>query len=222
MRIFWIIVVVIFAGLTACTVSPYQPPPPHVSQTVPPATASAPPSQPSSPVSASPATTSPAPAPTGLLPVHDPGHVTGTLTGPCHVRGTFPYQLPDPSCTPGSIDPAVTQENIHQTICVSGYTAKIRPPADATDNFKYSEAYPAYGLPLSVTTELDHYVPLELGGSNSARNLWPEPDVRTPNLKDSTENFLAHAVCAGKVPLAAAQNAIATDWVTAEKTLGLK
>src|SRR5437763_1602980 len=39
----------------------------------------------------------------GLVVVHDPGRVTGT----CHYRDGG--QLPDPRCTPGSIDPAVTQ-----------------------------------------------------------------------------------------------------------------
>ncbi|MGW4994883.1 hypothetical protein ACWEQ3_46110 [Streptomyces mirabilis] len=36
--------------------------------------------------------------------------------------------LPDSSCTPGSYNPNVTQSNIHSTICVSGWTATVRPP----------------------------------------------------------------------------------------------
>src|SRR5690349_5619919 len=36
----------------------------------------------------------------GLISVHDPGHVTGTITGTCHYRDGG--QLPDPRCTPGS------------------------------------------------------------------------------------------------------------------------
>ena len=35
------------------------------------------------------------------------------------------------------------------------------------------------------------------------------------------ENALHAAVCDGKVTLAAAQNAIATNWLTAERKLGL-
>ena len=81
-------------------------------------------------------------------------------------------------------------------------------------------AYPAYGTPRSEPTELDHLVPLELGGSNDATNLWPEyPPV--PNPKDKVENALNAAVCAGRVSLVAAQNAIASDWLTAEKKLGI-
>ena len=36
--------------------------------------------------------------------------------------------LPDPQCTPGSINTSVTQDNIKNTICVSGFTKTIRPP----------------------------------------------------------------------------------------------
>jgi hypothetical protein len=91
----------------------------------------------------------------GLRAVHDPGEVTGSLTGPCRFRDGS--QLPDPSCTPGSIDPAVTQANIGSTICrPGGYTGSVRPPEAQTERFKYGDAYPAYGVPDSTATELDH------------------------------------------------------------------
>ena len=109
--------------------------------------------------------------PAGLVADHDPGQVTGTITGTCHYRDGG--QLPDPRCTPGSIDPAVTQANIRKTICRTGYTGKVRPPAEETDHFKYKVAYRAYGIPHRKHTELDHLVSLELGGSNAAANLWP-------------------------------------------------
>ena len=154
----------------------------------------------------------------GLKKVHDPRHVTGTITGQCHYRDKG--QLPDPRCTPGSIDPAVTQANLSSTICRSGYTRTVRPPESQTERFKFAVAYPAYGDPHSERTELDHLVSLELGGSNDATNLWPEYPP-TPNPKDRIEAALNHAVCSGRVTLAAAQNAIARNWTTAEKTLGL-
>jgi hypothetical protein len=81
-------------------------------------------------------------------------------------------------------------------------------------------AYPAYRTPHSERTELDHLVPLELGGSNDASNLWPEYPP-TPNPKDKVEDALNAAVCGGRMKLAAAQIAIAADWLTAEKKLGL-
>ena len=106
--------------------------------------------------------------------IHDPGHVTGTLTRACHSRDGG--QLPDPKCTPGSIDPAVTQANIHQTICVTGWTATIRPPQSYTGTLKkqqlksvrFTDKNPAH-------YEEDHFISLELGGSpRDPKNLWPE------------------------------------------------
>jgi hypothetical protein len=154
----------------------------------------------------------------GLKKVHDPGRVTGTISGHCSYRDHG--QLPDPRCTPGSIDPDVTQADIRSTICKKGWTATVRPPESQTERFKFDVAYPAYRTPQSERTELDHLVPLELGGSNDATNLWPESPP-TPNPKDKVENALNAAVCDGRVKLAAAQAAIAADWLTAEKKLGL-
>ncbi len=154
----------------------------------------------------------------GLKKVHDPGRVTGTISGHCTYRDKG--QLPDPHCTPGSIDPDVTAGNIRSTICKSGWTAKVRPPESQTEAFKFDVAYPHYGTPQSERTELDHLVPLELGGSNDATNLWPEYPP-TPNPKDKVEDALNAAVCEGRVSLTAAQDAIASNWLTAEKKLHL-
>ena len=156
---------------------------------------------------------------TGLKRIHDPGRVTYSvhLTS-CHARDRG--QLPDPSCTPGSIDPAVTAADIHSTICRAGWTTKVRPPEAQTERAKYNVAYPAYHISHGAVSELDHLVPLELGGSNDITNLWPEVG-RVPNPKDKVEYALNRAVCQGKVSLAAAQNAIASNWLTALARLGL-
>jgi len=126
--------------------------------------------------------------------------------------------LPDARCTPGATDPRVTQANIASTICVSGYTAKVRPPTSVTTPIKRKQLA-AYGDrgPLSQY-ELDHLIPLELGGApRSVANLWPEPwtgddGART---KDVVENALHRAVCSGTMALAVAQRAIAVNWRTA-------
>ena len=153
-----------------------------------------------------------------LLRVHDPRRVTGTIPAHCAYRDHG--QLPDPRCTPGAVDPAVTQGNLRSTICHPGYTKTVRPSASQTNKFKFEVAYPAYGDSHSKKTELDHLVSLELGGANDAANLWPESPP-TPNPKDKVENALHAAVCDGKVTLKAAQNAIAANWLTAEQKLGL-
>ena len=135
------------------------------------------------------------------------------------MNGTTPATYrPDPACTPGAVDDVVTQDNIGSTICVSGYTTKVRPPSSGTDKVK-RDLYTAYSIQDGTTSELDHLVSLELGGSNDPRNLWIEPG-KLPNPKDTIENALHKAVCDHKVTLAAAQQAIATDWTTALTVTG--
>lgn len=91
---------------------------------------------PSSPTSS----TAGAPAVSGLHVVHSPGVVTDDehlAPGQCHARTAANGEpLPDPACTPGAIDPAVTQANISSTICRSGYTSTVRPPASDTGRWK--------------------------------------------------------------------------------------
>lgn len=184
---------------------------------------------PSSTSQAAPATTSPNPAPAaspaGLR--YGPGpQATYTVQpqpapGSCHYRSQGGDPLPDPGCTPGVLNPQVTQATIGSTICRSGYTSSIRPPESITEPEKQGSAA-AYGYtgPFS-TGEYDHLVPLELGGDpNDAGNLWVEPNdnpnaTSTANSKDVLENRLNDLVCSGQLPLAAAQEAIATDWATA-------
>ena len=154
-----------------------------------------------------------------LARIADEGRVTYSVQlTRCQARAGG--QLPDPRCTPGSVDPAVNQANIGSTICRSGYTAKVRPPESETSRAKFGVAYPAYRIPDGARSELDHLVSLELGGSNDITNLWPEVGS-VPNPKDKVENALNRAVCGGRVSLAAAQRAIATNWMTAETQLGL-
>ena len=72
--------------------------------------------------------------------------------------------------------------------------------------------------------EIDHLISLELGGSNSIRNLWPESFRIQPwnaRVKDQLENFLHAEVCAGRMPIEQAQQEIAGDWIAAyQKYLG--
>ncbi len=133
--------------------------------------------------------------------------------------------LPDPSCTPGALNPDVTQDTIDSTICVSGWTATVRPPTSYTNKLKAQQIV-AYGYADTNLSdyEEDHFIPLELGGSpTSPSNLWPEPHsgAGTSSQKDSVENKLKRAVCSGAATLDDARNAIATDWTTALSSLGL-
>ena len=92
--------------------------------------------------------------------------------------------LPDPWCTPGVTYPNVRQSTINQTICVSGWTATVRPPTSYTNPLK-AQGIIDYGYSDTNMSdyEEDHFIPLELGGSpRDPGNLWPEPHSgrRTP------------------------------------------
>ena len=139
-------------------------------------------------------------------------------SGSCHARGQGVYKLPDPRCTPGALNPAVTQSDIDETICVAGWTDRVRPPEAVTETEKRASMV-AYDYSASIRDyEYDHLVPLELGGAvNDPRNLWPEPGA-SPNPKDQVEEELNRAVCDGRLRLHRAQRAIATDWLTAPGT----
>jgi competence protein ComEC len=138
---------------------------------------------------------------------------------PCHARRG---PLPDPRCTPGALNPAVTQATIAATICNAGWSETVRPPSTYTDALKRQqiEQYGYLGTAVGDYEE-DHLVPLSLGGAPSdPRNLWPEPGA-SPNVKDRVEWDLQAAVCSHEVRLSDAQRAIAADWTTAERRLGL-
>lgn len=188
------------AALAACGATPA--PPPHA--------AGAPRlHRPAAPFSSVRETTPPAPA---------FSRARQQVGGPFPAPGQCRYRtaadgalLPDPQCTPGATDPQVTQQNVTETICRPGYTAAVRPPVTETDRAKHA-LMRAYGQ--TRPNELDHLIPLELGGSSAVQNLWPEPPP-SPNPKDRVEDALHALVCSGQLPLATAQRLIATDWTTA-------
>ena len=127
-------------------------------------------------------------------------------------QGSAPL-LPDPRLTPGATLP-VTRDDI----CVPGYTKKVRNvPLDVK-----RQVYAEYGIAHHQPGEyeVDHLISLELGGSNSLKNLWPQSYQTQPwnaHVKDELENELHDEICRGRIDLAAAQREIATDWIKAYK-----
>ena len=133
-------------------------------------------------------------------------------TSGCAVRGP----LPDSLCTPGSVFATAGTS----TICVSGYTKTVR----SVSTKLRKQIYAAYNIaypPPTGTYELDHLVPLAIGGDNSAANLFPEAATPKPGFreKDVVEVYLQREVCAGNLDLVAAQKQVATDWVVVYKAL---
>lgn len=131
--------------------------------------------------------------------------------------------LPNRTLTPGATNPAVTQATIHQTICLVGWTATIRPSSSYTSALK-ARQIDTYGFVDHhlADYEEDHLISLELGGSpRDPLNLWPEPrHIRLADgtdvggyAKDALENSLKRRVCAGTLSLVSAQHEIARNWV---------
>jgi hypothetical protein len=129
--------------------------------------------------------------------------------------------VPDPRCTPGAINPTVTlavlQNPAFRTSCLRDQ-ATSASAKDATYRW-YGIKKPTGNVGLQQTCEKDHLISLELGGSDTLANLWPEcgPDgtplpARFFKQKDRVENYLADQVESGAMPLEEAQRGIATDW----------
>lgn len=118
--------------------------------------------------------------------------------------------VPDPVKTPGDI---LTTDL--ERICTPGYTKTVRNVPQKLKRRVFAE----YGIAGHYGDyEVDHLISLELGGSNSIKNLWPESFVTNPlnaRLKDGLEHRLHHLVCSGQLNIVEAQAKIAGNWVQA-------
>jgi hypothetical protein len=118
--------------------------------------------------------------------------------------------LPNPRLTPGA-----TLQMSAREVCTVGYTKTVR----AVPAWLRRAVYASYGREpeRGVCCEVDHLIPLELGGSNALSNLWPQRyDIEwNAGRKDRLEHRLHAMVCNGDLRLKAAQDAIARDWVAA-------
>ena len=135
------------------------------------------------------------------------------LTGLCLAQSSSPPMVPLSSLTPGDI--LTSDVNV---VCVSGYSARVRNVSAATKR----QVFQAYGLVKKAGQEweVDHLVPLSIGGSNSVRNLWPQAGFTVPlnfHVKDKLENAMLDLVCSGRLDLAQAQREIAANWPRAYK-----
>ena len=119
--------------------------------------------------------------------------------------------LPNPQMTPGDVLIADVK-----LICQSGYTKTVRNVPSSLKN----QVYRAYGVTSRAPSEfeIDHLISLELGGSNSVRNLWPQSYKTMPlnaHVKDRLENRLHDLACKGTISMQEAQQAIAQNWEAA-------
>lgn len=106
------------------------------------------------------------------------------------------------------LNPQVTQANIHRTICVPRWTKTVRPPTSYTTPLKRRLVPRGRRL---AEYELDHWIPLALGGApRDRRNLVLQPWPQAKR-KDLLERQLQVAVCQGRVTLVDAQVRI-SEW----------
>ena len=145
----------------------------------------------------------------------------GFIGGPCSIRVKNGYPLPDARCSPGAINPTVTLAVLKNPEFRTGCIRDC-----ATTSAQKANTYGAYGIARpsrnsgnTQTCELDHVVPLELGGADTLDNIWPQCGPTGAPLpqryfkeKDIVENYLASQVKKGRITLIAAQNGIAADW----------
>jgi hypothetical protein len=124
----------------------------------------------------------------------------------------YPY-YPSPDMTPGDV-----QETDSSQFCQSGWSSAHRHVTSS----QYRQVYGAYGIPYPQPTgtfELDHFIPLELGGANTNYNLWPQPRDTDYGLgfheKDNLENELHHLVCTGQLDTDTAVYSVVSDWIGA-------
>ena len=120
--------------------------------------------------------------------------------------------LPDPTITPG----AVRTINVGEVCSTSA--RELRHWSRDRDDRIMAE----YGLPGGAHPqyEVDHLVPLCLGGADADANLWPEPrrsiePTWNAERKDELEARMCSLVCSGQLDAAAAQHMIAEDWTAA-------
>ena len=121
--------------------------------------------------------------------------------------------LPDRRLTPGATVPVTVEQ-----ICVIGYSRSVRNVSVEEKREVFRRYHIQY---VPHTYEVDHSVPLEIGGSNSIENLWPQQLSGTWNahMKDALENRLRWMVCNGDLTLKQAQDWIAQDWTSAYRAV---
>lgn len=139
----------------------------------------------------------------------------------CTARMSNEFSLPDPMCSPGAYNPTlmlkILRDRNFTTKCVRD---KATTPKEKAATYEgYGIEHPAQNSGKNMVCELDHIVPLEMGGADTLDNIWPQcgPSgvalaARYFKAKDTVENFLTAMVKANKAALGSARTCIAKDW----------
>jgi hypothetical protein len=119
---------------------------------------------------------------------------------------------PDPALTPGAVLTTDTPR-----VCQPDYAKSVR----FTTLEMKKEVYKKYDMTWEPGHyEVDHLIPLGIGGADTAENLWPESfhsGKWNAETKDRLEWKLHQLICARQLDIHEAQKTIATDWIAAYK-----
>ncbi|MGE0109027.1 MAG: HNH endonuclease [Bdellovibrionales bacterium] len=120
--------------------------------------------------------------------------------------------LPHKVLTPGEVRSTNVEE-----ICQPGYSKSVRRTSPQLKRSIYKK----YGIKeWHKRYKIDHLIPLSIGGSDNAPNLWPSPLFTSPMNgydKDRLEFKLYRMVCHEDYDVKKAQKAIQENWLEAYK-----
>jgi hypothetical protein len=121
--------------------------------------------------------------------------------------------IPNHSLTPGATRPVTIGD-----VCSMAHEEVVRDVPNSLRQRVFRE----YGIVNARPEdyEIDYLIAPGLGGAEDIHNLWPEPtssSVWNAHVKDALEERLHQLVCSGELDLPTAQQAIASDWITAYK-----
>lgn len=140
-----------------------------------------------------------------------------------HYRHHGKYLLPDTSVTPGAVNKEIVadltknhvlEDNVELNICAKGFTTKAFRHTSEKLKKEVCKEYGATDCPNPSKGEIDHLIPLELGGQDVLANLWWQPAPEYHVKDHQVEDKLKSIVCKGEMSLPEAQSCIRTDWVS--------
>ena len=135
----------------------------------------------------------------------------GTYSPTCTCSSPKPTPTPDlrPFLPNKKLTPGEASSIALTDLCSANYSAPRLSKKQETAAFK------RYRTKQSRQYVIDRLVPVEIGGTNGIKNLWPAPAQGSWkwSLKSKLNKKLRSLVCAGYLTLSDAQSAVAKHWI---------